>query len=207
MTIAAFSAVASTAHVHEGLLLTPEALSLPGALLVHDGHGVFAYAAGPVAIAVPSYREGVIVIDAVFASNAARARHEVQRGRRSVSIVAGEGYGSQSEYRQGVLTAVDLVPTGADPGARITGTTDERDLSVELRRCRSAFDAYLADDRNPLQFDLLARIERFGLRAFDPLVPVAAGIRDHHLIRSRRYARDVADMRAMVASHRDRSLA
>ncbi len=205
MTVAAFTAVASTAHVYNGERLSPEALTLPPGLLVHDGHGTKPFAAGPVAVALPTYLDGTVTVHAVFASAAREAPEQVRLGRRTVSIFVPECYTSgRREIRHGVLAAVDLVPAGGDPGARITSVTHESDLSPELRRCRRAFDAYLADLSNPQALDFIDRLACHGVRAFDPLVPVVAGIRDHLEAQARSRAENLVEVRAMVRATRRR---
>lgn len=199
MTVAAFTAVASTSHTYEGERVSPEALRLPPAVLVHDGHGLPSVAAGPVAVALPAYVAGTVTIHAVFATRATAAAERVRRGLRTVSICATGCYFTKGrrELRNGVLASVDLVPLAGDPGARITAVTHEADLSDDLGRSRAAFDAYLASG-GPQLLDLLPRIEGDGVRAFAPLEPVVAGIRADLEARARTRAEQMAEVQGML---------
>lgn len=173
------SACVENRYDHEiGMFIEPGALRpLPRAVLVHVGHDL---ESRPVAVAVPSCTDGVVRVDAVFSSSARDAWVKVQKGTlRSTSIYAhlqDFHRGPSGRMVKGVLIAVDLCPTGADPQAKLTRITGGVDLTPAQREVQHRFDRYLADPLSLRGLDFLAACELrgAGAEALDPLGPVVS---------------------------------
>lgn len=140
----AFTAVAvSGGYIHNDELIPPESLlPLPRGVLVHAGHRPDTF---PVGIAVPRYRNGRIIVDAVLSSRAQRAWDRVCDAECGVSLVASEDHWVRDEstfvFTSGVLRAADLVRHALDPDARYLSV--RRRISREQRAVQEAFDAWL----------------------------------------------------------------
>lgn len=177
----AFSAVAraSGTYDHEkGYRIDPASLVLGAGVLVHDGHHMDKE---PVAVAVPSVRDGAVHVDAVFASSAGSAWTLVRTGRLcSVSIVANtEEFhtGANGRLVRGNLLAVDLVDYPADKKAIVGRVVEAKKMSAGQRRTQALFDQYLDDPKSPRMRSLMRNVELLGVEAMDVLAPVVAPLR------------------------------
>ncbi len=182
----AFSAVACASELYDhtlGMTAEPSSLlPLPVAVLVHAGHDDSRSAVG---VGVPSYRDGVVHLDAVLASRAGPAWTLVRTGcLKSVSISAHctEFHrGTHGRLIRGILTSVDLVRTPADEKALIGDVVEGQRLSPGQRKTQRLLDEYLDDPRNPRGLDLMADAERRGAAAgveiLDCLAPLVAPLR------------------------------
>ena len=196
----AFTAVAASAtaqydHDHDLYVEASALLPLPAAVLVHLGHDLDSRA---VAVAVPTYRDGVLRVDGVFATpSTSNANWNpgigdgwtlTRTGRvRGVSINARMNEfhrGLAGRITSGVLVAVDLVPPGSrpmDPEARIEGVVAGDQLTPAQRQTQRLFDQYLANPRNPDGRALFMNADR-GADALDVLAPIVAPLRAERAI-------------------------
>jgi hypothetical protein len=177
----AFSAVASGAVTYDHanqFFVDPGGLDLGPAVLVHAGHDVFTE---PVGVGVPSYRNGVVRIDAVFASSAGPSWTLTRTRRlRSVSVLAHATEfhrGTSGRLVRGTLIAVDLVRTPADDKATITEVVEASKLTPGQRRAQRLLDEYLANSSSPRGDDLFRAADRRGVDALDVLAPIVAPMR------------------------------
>ena len=180
--VGGFSAIASASEVYDHkwrFSSGPSALlPLPVAVLVHAGHDA---RTDPVGVAIPSFVDGAVHIDAVFATRTTRARDAwtltLKQRLDTVSISARPlewHSGDRGQLVRGVLTAVDLVRSPADEKALVTKVVDGRALTAGQRATQEALDDYLADPHNPRGLDLGAAVERNGIAAMDCLAGVVA---------------------------------
>ena len=178
----AFTAVAAASDQYDirlKMFIDPGGLlPLPPAVLVHRGHNPKSL---PVGVGIPSYRDGAVHLDAVFASTAGESWTLVRKGRvRSVSILihtAEFHRGVSGRLTKGELVAVDLVRTPGDERALIGEVVEGRKLTQGQRKAQRLLDAYLANSTNPNGMDLFSAVARQGLTAMDVLAPVVAPLR------------------------------
>jgi hypothetical protein len=202
--IGAFTAVATTHHVLDGCRLSPAALlPLPTAVLCHLGHSFDAQVSGPVGVAVPLLLEGRVVVDVVLASHAVEVSDLIRRGRvTTVSMVIhGCEWGQlagRPDLDRATLVAVDLVEPGGrprNPDALIERVRYVHSLTNGQRRCREAFDRYLAEG-GPCQIDFGAAVTRQGVAAFEPLAPIVASLQEE--LAPRRRAENRRQLQAVL---------
>lgn len=187
----AFSAVAavSTRYDHENNFFVDPAglLPLPAAVLVHFDHDKsHDLTKAPVAVGVPSFRDGAVHVDAVFSSLTGDAWTLVRKGRlRSVSVLAAAAEfhrGAEGRLTRGTLVAVDLVRSPADKEAAIGKVVEGDKMTPGQRRTQELFDNYLYRPANqptsPRGAALLEAAERRGVEAMDVLAPVVAPLRE-----------------------------
>ena len=175
-----FSAVASASATYDAdnrFFIDPGGLDLGPAVLIHLGHDL---ERAPVGVGIPSRRDGIVHVDAVFASRAGDGWTLVRRGRiHAVSIMAQMTEfhrGLEGRLARGTLVAVDLVRTAADDKAVIETVVGGDKLTPGQRRTQGLIDTYLANDRNPTGVDLVRAAEQRGTAALDVLAPIVAPI-------------------------------
>ncbi len=130
------------------------------------------------AVGIPRMHQGAVEVDAVFSSSPGDAWTLLRKGRLpAVSIYAAPlefHRGIDGRLVNGVLVSVDLVRSGADKAAKITGVADGADLTPAQRQVQRNFDDYLWDPKSPLGANLFDRAESHGPDAMEPLRSVVA---------------------------------
>jgi hypothetical protein len=161
-------------------------LLLPAGVLVYMGHEWSEDpTVVPVAVAAPRVAPtGVLMLDGVFASDAADAWWDVAAGlARGVSIVAHivdyllDPFDWQLRASEAVLYGADIVRHPADSMAWIRDIRpDLTPVEAEVQR---RFDTYLADPAMPRGIDIeVALIDTPTVEPLEPLRSVVAGL--HH---------------------------